>query len=61
MKLFQIRYDGLWLGGISIVFAETEEEAIEKVKNHSLTIAFENVRVSELKQEDIVYNWNGDY
>lgn len=61
MKVFEVRYDGLWLGGKAIVIAETKEEAIELVRNHSSTISFEDVRVNELPSTGVVHNDNGDY
>lgn len=61
MKIFEVNYDGMWLGGAAIVVAETAEEAIELVKNHSSTVSFENVRVEELPSRGVIYNDNGDY
>lgn len=61
MKVFEVRYDGLWLGGKAIVIAETKEEAIELVRNHSSTISFEDVMVNELPSTGVVHNDNGDY
>lgn len=61
MKLFRVDYDGLWLGGTAFVFALNEEEAKEKVKNDIHTAGFEGVRVTEIKQEGVVFNCNGDY
>ena len=59
-KIFEVRYDGLWLGGKAIVKAVDEQDAIEKVANDAYTVEFENVRVTEVKG-DVLYNDNGDY
>lgn len=62
MKLFEVRYSGLWLGGKAIVWANSPEEAIETVRCDSATIEFTNVRVSEIPEDLIViHNDNGTY
>ncbi|EJT0117313.1 hypothetical protein NVX19_003589 [Salmonella enterica] len=61
MKIFRVNYSGLWMGGVAIVIAETEEDAIEQVKNHRTTLEFKNVTVEELPSSGVVYNDNGDY
>lgn len=61
MKLFEVRYRGLWLGGKSIVFAENKEEAIELVRCHPNTVEFTDVLVNEIEVGGIVHNDNGDY
>lgn len=61
MKNFTVRYNGLWMGGVSVVFAESEEEAIKKVEAHPMTIEFTDVQVEENDTDGVVYNDNGDY
>ena len=61
MKLFDIRYKGLWLGGKSLVFAENEEQALSLVREDPTTVGFENVTKEEIKAEGIIHNDNGDY
>lgn len=61
MKLFVINYDGLWLGGKAIVFAENEKDALDQVRNDPTTVEFKNVKIEEVKAEGIIHNDNGDY
>lgn len=61
MKLYEVTYSGLWLGGVAIVFAETPEDAVKLVGEHQWTINFTNVSADELDQDGVVYNDNGDY
>lgn len=61
MKNYTVRYGGSWLGGVSIVFAESEEEAIKKVEAHPMTINFTDVEVEENDMGGVVYNNNGEY
>lgn len=62
-KLFSVSYDGLWLGGFSIVRAKDEDEARELVRNDIRTQNFELVTVTELKVRGsmVIMNENGDY
>lgn len=34
MKLYEVTYSGLRLGGVAIVFAETPEDAVKLVGEH---------------------------
>lgn len=61
MKLFDIRYKGLWLGGKALVFAENEEEALNLLRADPDTVMFENVTIEEIKAEGVIHNDNGDY
>jgi hypothetical protein len=63
LKAYKVLYDGLCLGGVAIVLAYTEQEAIGLVSKDSKTCDFENVRVAELIHEPgaVLYNDNGDY
>jgi hypothetical protein len=60
-KLFFVRYDGLWLGGRALVFADNAEQAIELVKNDADTCSFKDVSAEEIEADGVVYNDNGDY
>ena len=60
-KLFCVRYSGSWLGGLSLVFADDADQAIEIIKNHENTCNFKNVSVEQVKATGVVYNDNGDY
>lgn len=61
MKLFRVKYKGLWLGGCALVIANDEADAVIKVKNDSRTYAFEDVTAVEIPLKDVIYNSNGDY
>lgn len=61
MSIFKVTYNGLWMGGVAIVVAETPEQAIELVKNHKDTIEFNRVDVELLEPTGVLYNDNGDY
>ena len=63
MKLYQVNYDGVWLGGKALVFAETPEEAIAKVEADPRTTNFnpDFITIKETEMKDVVYNDNGDY
>lgn len=60
-KLYRVDYDGLWLGGTALVFAGSEQEAINLVESDDFTVDFKDVEVKELPLEGVVYNDNGDY
>ena len=66
MKLFEVRYDGMWRGGKAIVFATSKSQAINAVKNHSLTQSFitplgAKPKAIELPMKGVVYNDSGEY
>ena len=53
------------MGGVAIVMAHDEREAIRLVSENKSTIKFEDVRVSDLdidlESGGVVFNDNGDY
>lgn len=59
-RVFQVTYAGLWLGGVAIVRAASEEDAIALVGADSASVNFKNVIAVEIKG-DILYNDCGDY
>lgn len=61
MKVFKVTYDGFWLGGKAIVIAKNETDAVNQVRDHDRTAAFNNVKVTELPAKGVLYNDNGDY
>lgn len=62
MKLFVVNYKGLWLGGKAIVWADTEDQAIELVRQDPNTQEFTNISVEEIPPGTVViHNDNGDY
>ena len=62
MKAFVVRYNGLWLGGKAVVLAEDENEAKQLVRQHRLTVDFEDVEVDAVPHfEQVLYNDNGNY
>jgi hypothetical protein len=64
MKAYYITYDGIWLGGKAVVLAESEDEALDLVKNDKATIEFTDVGVEEvhdLTEAVVLYNDSGDY
>ncbi len=64
LRLFHITHDGLALGGISIVFAETEAEAREMVvrqlEERKLRPIIYDVSEIEVKHGAVML-WDGDY
>jgi hypothetical protein len=60
-KLFFVKYDGWWLGGRALVFADNAEQAIQLVKEDKDTYSFKDVSVEEIEADGVVYNDNGDY
>lgn len=65
VKLFEVRYNGSWLGGQAFVLAESPEQAEEMVRNDPSTLDFFKVTVTEmpidLNKPAIIVNDNGDY
>jgi hypothetical protein len=60
--IYKVSYDGLWMGGVAIVVAEAENQAIKLVKEHSGTINFgRSPLVEVLPPNGVIYNDNGDY
>ena len=60
-RLYEVTYDGLWLGGTAIVFATSPEDAIAQVAADSTTVGFKDVTVKLLPKNGVVYNDNGNY
>lgn len=44
-----------------MVFAKSESDALEKVKNDKRTANFEHVKINKVESKGVVYNNNGDY
>jgi hypothetical protein len=61
MKVFLVSYDGLWMGGQSVVIAEHKLSALQLVKDSPNTTNFVNASAVELPSEGVVYNDNGNY
>lgn len=75
MKAFLVTYEGLWLGGNAVVFAESAEAALALVEAHPATRLFRPGRdpgmkavvrepsISELDMSvpNVAYNDTGDY
>ncbi len=60
-QLYKVTYDGLWLGGVALVYATSSDEAIAQVAGDSKTIMFKNPKAELLPETGVVYNDNGDY
>ncbi len=63
MNFYEISYKGLWLGGIAVVAADSEAEAIELVRADPGTCGFSDVAVKQILVPGpcVLYNDNGDY
>ncbi len=77
MRAFLITYEGLWLGGKSVVIAESAEQAVALVEKHEATCCFAVgkqdghlkpaanaptcTELSDLASASVLYNDNGDY
>ncbi len=62
LKLYKVSYEGLYMGGMAIVKAESEEEAKSMVESDERTVSFNDVSVIKLSNErGVIYNDNGDY
>jgi hypothetical protein len=60
--IYKVTYEGLWMGGVAIVIAENETQAIELVKEHEDTVNFcSTPTVKLLPSIGVVYNDNGNY
>lgn len=59
-RMYEVVYDGLWLGGVAVVKAFDPEEARAIVESHPKTVEFKHVRVREI-EGPVFYNDNGDY
>ena len=61
-KSFLVRYDGSYLGGRAVVWANDEKEALDLVRNHSKTCNFDERATATLVEDpNVLYNWDGDY
>jgi hypothetical protein len=63
LRCWIARHGGVYLGGISLVFAETEDEAAEIIQGFLSTSDFgAGVGLSEVPVEaGTTLVWNGDY
>lgn len=63
MKLYKIYFDGLWLGGVAIVFADDKVEAYEFLKKRWKYLEpIGECKIEELEQgKGLVYFDNGEY
>ena len=64
LKAFLVTYDGLWLGGTAVVLADSPDAACDMVREHRITINFEDVQAVEVGQGDkegVLFNDNGNY
>lgn len=63
MKLYKIIFDGLWLGGVAIIFAGDKEGAYEFLKERWPDLEpIDDCQIEELEQDKgIVYFDSGDY
>ena len=62
MNLYKVTYEGLCMGGVAIVLAVNETQAIELVKEHENTVNFCSAPTVELLPSNgVIYNDNGDY
>lgn len=66
MNVYEVRHDGHFLGGLSVVIAETEEQAIaltrEAIVGHGLKT--DDIKVARRLKTDIPHCYvldNGDY
>ena len=69
MKIYQVTYGGMWLGGVAIVMAPNEEKAEHETRVDFSTQNFDDVCVTELEdlgpqkhlRTKVLYNDCGDY
>lgn len=65
MKVFYIEHSGMYLGGHSVVVAETEDEArilmMEKLIQEDHGIEIFEIQELNVKEKGVTYLWNGDY
>lgn len=63
LKVYNVTYDGSYLGGRAVVLAFNTAMAKRMVKKDSCTINFVNVRVEKVSglKAGVVFNWDGDY
>lgn len=60
--IYVVEYNGLWMGGIAVVRASSEEEALELVANDPETVDFTDATATKVdKNESVIYNNNGNY
>ena len=56
--IFKITYAGSWLGGVAIVKADCETQALSIVANDKHTVNFKHVAIKEITS-GLIYNENG--
>jgi hypothetical protein len=64
MKFYEVSYPGRALGGVAIVRAKNQEDAIEAVFAETPFVTrgeFEAKEIKLKKGENVIWNWNGDY
>lgn len=65
MKLYKVSYEGKWMGGVAIVLAESEYEAMKLVANDPDTVNPQNMTVelvtTYLNKSRVIYNDAGEY
>lgn len=64
-QIYEVRYEGVYLGGAAIVLADSETEAIGLVATHANTQSFFNpttkLVTADFDNAAVLYNDNGDY
>lgn len=65
MNIYQVTYNGSYLGGVAFVQAEDESDAISRVMLDTRTVNFNNIEVTKMdfqgKHGAVFYNNTGDY
>jgi hypothetical protein len=64
MRIFYIEYNGLYLGGFSVVISENKEDAFKMLFPDEETRKKEEPKVVKTfsgTRKNIVYDWDGDY
>jgi hypothetical protein len=63
-RVYEVTYNGSWLGGKAIVIAHNAHEARRMVNLHEDTVNFRDVQVRclcHVVEQGVVYHDNGDY
>lgn len=66
-SIYQVDYDGVWLGGYAIVIAKNAAHAKRLVKAHKMTENFKKPHAKKIcalngeQKPQVVYNFDGDY
>lgn len=64
MKAYIVTYDGLWMGGRSVVIARSKKVALRLVREDPTTLEFNEINISdpiELDKPKVLWNENGNY